>query len=375
MTPGDDPGEPASESQQELARQASKIFETPKLSPLQILVRAVLVAVLLYLIFGVLIPNFADYDEVWEAITSLSAAGIVLMIVLTLTIELLKAAAPSLLIDDLRLGQAFVTQGAAATVSNTIPGPSGVITKYAIYRRFGIDFIDFSRASVMNGVWSNLVALILPSIAMLLLATQEAIPHRVLAVTLLALCLSVVVVAIGVCIIRSERFARRFGELTGQLINWMRGLVNRPPSEAVGEAVVRFRFDVLETARHRGLRLTALVVGKEFCTYLALLVAVRSVDIERFDLTAIEVFAAYTFVRLLTLVEITPGNVGIAETLYISTLSWATPETSNSGIVGAVFVFRMFTYLGPIIMGGGCWLWLRYYFRRHPTPTGETVKA
>jgi uncharacterized membrane protein YbhN (UPF0104 family) len=373
MTSGDGPGESSYDSERELARRASQIFEAPKPAPLQILARAALVALLLYLIFGVLIPRFADYDEVWEAITSLSAVGLVLMIVLTLTIELMKSAAPSLLIDDLGLGQAFVAQEAAATVSNTIPGPSGTITKYAIYRRYGIEFIDFSRGTVMNGVWNNLIALVLPSIAMLLLATQETIPRRVLAVTLLALGISVVIVAVGVCIVRSARFARRFGELTGQFVNWIRGLVNRPPSEAVGEAVVRFRFDVMETARQRGFRLTAIIVGKEFSTYLALLVAVRSVDIERFDLTAIEVFAAYTFVRLLTLVEITPGNVGIAETLYISTLSWATPETSNSGIVGAVFVFRMFTYLGPIVIGGGCWLWLRYSFRRHPIQTNGAV--
>jgi putative heme transporter len=118
-----------------------------------------------------------------------------------------------------------------------------------------------------------------------------------------------------------------------------------------------------------------VIVGKELSTYLAQLIAVRSVDIQRFDLTAIEVFAAYTFVPPLTLVEITPGKVGVAETRYISTLSWATPETSNSGIVGAVLVFRMFTYLGPIVMGGGCWIWLRYYVRRHPVEVREAVGA
>jgi uncharacterized membrane protein YbhN (UPF0104 family) len=161
MTSGDGPGEPANDSERELARRASQIFEAPKPSPLQILARAILVVLLLYLIFGVLIPRFADYDEVWDAITSLSTVGLVLMIVMTLTIELLKAAAPSLLIDDLGLGQAFVAQEAAATVSNTVPGPSGVITKYAIYRRYGIEFIDFTRGTVMNGVWSNVVPLVI----------------------------------------------------------------------------------------------------------------------------------------------------------------------------------------------------------------------
>jgi putative heme transporter len=182
--------------------------------------------------------------------------------------------------------------------------------------------------------------------------------------------------AIVVCglVVRSERFARRFGELAGRLVNWMRGLVSRPPSDTVGEAVVRFRFDVLATARQRGVRLTLVILGKEVSTVLALLVAVRSLGVGRVDLTVIEVFAAYTLVRLLTLIEITPGNVGIAEALYISFLSWASPGTSEDVIVAAVFVFRMFTYLGPILLGGGCWLWLRRYFRRHPTHARQVVE-
>jgi putative heme transporter len=373
MTQG--PAEPSEESKRrKLASEASQIFEAPRQTPLQILARGTLVVVLLLLIFGVLIPQFADYSEVWNAITSLSATGLVLMVALTLTIELMKSAAPSLLIEKLGLGQAFLAQESAAVVSNTIPGPSGTIAKYATYRRYGIEFVDFSRGTVLNGVWSNIVPLVLPSIAMLLLATEETIPDRVVVLTLVALVISLAAIVVCGLVVRSERFARRFGELMGRLVNWMRGLVSRPPSDTVGEAVVRFRFDVLATARQRGVRLTLVILGKEVSTVLALLVAVRSLGVGRVDLTVIEVFAAYTLVRLLTLIEITPGNVGIAEALYISFLSWASPGTSEDVIVAAVFVFRMFTYLGPILLGGCCWLWLRRYFRRHPTHARQVVE-
>jgi putative heme transporter len=90
----------------------------------------------------------------------------------------------------------------------------------------------------------------------------------------------------------------------------------------MGEAVVRFRFDVLATARERGFRLTAIL------TYLAWLVSLRSLDVGRVDLTAVEVFA-WVLVRLLTIIELAPGNVGIAETSYIATLTRAAPNTSQ----------------------------------------------
>lgn len=209
MTQGAGPGEPSEDSKRiRLAREASQIFEAPRPTPLQILARGTLVALLLLLIFGVLVPQFADYSEVWDAITSLSAAGLALMIALTLTIELMKLAAPSLLIDGLGLGRAFLAQESAAVVSNTIPGPSGTIAKYTTYRRYGIEFVDFSRGTVVNGVWSNLVPLILPSIAMLLLTTEEEVPDRVLVLTLVALGLSVAAMVVGALVVRSERFAR-----------------------------------------------------------------------------------------------------------------------------------------------------------------------
>jgi uncharacterized membrane protein YbhN (UPF0104 family) len=363
------------ESSRRIAHEASQIFETPRLAPLQVLARGVLVALLLFLIFGVLIPQFANYDEVWAAIQSLSWTALILLMALTIVIELFKAEAPNLLIDRLRLGLAFLAQEASSLVSNTIPGPSGVIARYGIYRRYGIDLEDFSRATVVNSAWTNLIPLILPSIAVPLAATQETVPDRVVFLTVAALALSVLAIATGISIVRSERFARWFGEHAAQFVNWMRGLVSRPPTTTVGEAVVRFRFEVTDTAREHGVKLTAVVVGREFSTFLALLVSVRALDISRSELTAVEVFACYAVVRLLTIIEITPGNVGIAEALYIRTLSWSAPDVSENTIVAAVFVFRMFTYLGPIIMGGGCWLYLRRYLRMHPVESRPAAES
>ena len=375
MAHRDPPKEPPSGDEgRHLAREASQILETPRPTPLQILAQGALVALLLLVIFGVLIPKVADYGEVWDAITSLSITGIVLMIALTMAIEVAKAAAPSVLIDDLRFGQAFLAQEAAAVVSNTIPGPSGAVTRYAIDRRFGIEFVDFSRATVLVGVWSNLIPLLLPTLAIPLLAAEETVPRRVIILTVAALGISVTVIVIGGLILRSEHFARRFGELTGRFVNWLRGLANRPPSATIGEAVVRFRFDALDAARRRGVRLTLIILAKEFSTFLALLVAVRSLGVGRVDLSAIEIFAAYTLVRVLTLIELTPGNVGVADALYISFLSWATPTSDDHLVVAAVFVFRLFTYLGPIIVGGGCWLILRRRFARHPVDARRTAE-
>jgi putative heme transporter len=361
---GAEDGEPPEERGRHPEHESSKMLQPSKLSPLEILARGALVAILLYLIFGLVIPEFADYDEVWDAIMSLSWLALFTLVGLTVAIELGKSAAPSLLIDGLSLRQAFLAQETAAVVSNTIPGPSGTVAKFATYRRYGIDSIDFGRGTVMNGVWNHIVALTMPTLAIAMLATQEKVPGRVVAITLVALVISIVAITAGVLIMRSEPFARRFGELTARVVNWARGLVRRPPSATFNEEIARLRVDLLATTRTKGIRLAVVVVVKELTTYLALLVSLWAVDTDRADLTAIEVFASYAVVRLLTIIETTPGNVGVAEALYIATLSWAAPNTSQDVIVAGVFTFRMFTYLGPILIGLGCWYWLRRYFRR-----------
>jgi uncharacterized protein (TIRG00374 family) len=374
MTPGDrEP--PSIESAGDRQPGVPPMLETQKSSPVQKFVRITLTLLLVYLIFGVLIPSFASYEDVWDALTSLEPAAVLVLTALTLLIESCKAGSYALIIPPLRFGPAFLAQEAAAVVSNTVPGPSGTAARYVTYRKYGISPEDFGQSYVVNSAWGNAIPLILPSVGLALLSVQEEIPDRVATLAFIGLAVSVVGIALAVMVMRSERFAYRLGERFGRLWNWARGLVKRPPSEQVGDAVVRFRFDVLDTVRAHWAGLTFLILLREVATYLVLLTSLRALGAQQVDLTAIEVFAVYTVVRLATLIEITPGNVGISEALYISALSWAAEGQDQDTIVAAVFVFRMFTYLGPILVGGICSMILARRFRAQaaaPSASGIT---
>ena len=141
-------------------------------------------------------------------------------------------------------------------------------------------------------------------------------------------------------------------------------MVGKPPGEELGETVVKWRYDVVDIFRALWLGLIAIYVTREIATYLTLLASLRALGVGNDILTAIEIFAVYTVVRLATLVKITPGNVGITEALYIAALDWAAGGRDSDAIVAAVFVFRMFTYLGPILLGGGCSFLLARRFRK-----------
>lgn len=360
-SPGDGPPSPPG---------VPPILETKKTSPVQKLVRVTLTLLLVYLIFGVLIPSFASYEDVWDALTSLEPAAVLVLTGLTLLVESCKAGSYALIIPGLRFGPAFLAQESAAVVSNTVPGPSGTAARYVTYRKYGISSEDFGQSYVVNSAWGNAIPLILPSVGLALLSLQEDIPGNVLTLALIGLAVSAAGIVLAVMVMRSERFAYRLGERFGRALNWARGLVRRPPEEEVGKAVVRFRFDVLDTVRAHWAGLTFLILLREISTYLVLLTSLRALGAQQVDLTAIEVFAVYTVVRLATLVEITPGNVGISEALYIAALTWASEGQDEDVIVAAVFVFRMFTYLGPILLGGICSMILARRFRAQAATTG-----
>jgi uncharacterized protein (TIRG00374 family) len=360
--PGGDAAAPATPKSPVVESQRPDILTTKKASPIQSAVRISLTVLLLWLIFGVVIPSFADYATVWEAISSLTLEQFLLLSAMTLFVEITKALAPVTLISGLTLRWSFVADEASAAVSNTIPGPSGTAMRYLTYRRYGLSAADFGRSTIVNSIWNNALLLLAPSIIVPVLALVQPVPSRVLWIALLGLAISIVALFLIIAIVRSERFAYRVGALLGRSINWARGLRNQPPAEDVGRTVVRFRHETLDVVRQRWLPLSTVIVVKYLATYLVLLISLRAMGLGQDVLTNLEVLAVYAFVRLVTLIEITPGGVGIVEVLYISALSWATGGVDEDQIVAGVFVFRMFTYLTPILIGAVCYIILSRKF-------------
>jgi putative heme transporter len=341
-----------------------QLLEPEKTSPKQMIIRITLSLLLLYLIFGVLIPSFASYEDVWDALSSLGLVEVVALTALALLVESCKAGAFATIIERLRFPDAFLAQESAAVISNTVPGPSGTAARYVTYRKLGISSEDFATSYVVNSSVSNVLPLVMPAIGLILLSTQSEVPGAVWTLALLGLGVSLALLVLAILILRSERFARGFGERLGRFLNWLRGMVRRPPGDDLGVTVVNWRHDVVDILRQRWLGLVGLFVLRELATFSILLISLRALGVGHSVLTPIEVFAVHTVVRLATLIEITPGNVGITEALYISALDWAAGGRESDAIVAAVFVFRMFTYLGPIFFGGVSTLILGRKFRR-----------
>ena len=136
-----------------------------------------------------------------------------------------------------------------------------------------------------------------------------------------------------------------------------------------GEAFVRFRARTNSLLRRRWHVLTLATLAGHLTVYLVLLVSLRVLGVTADEVTAVEAFAAWSLVRLLGSIPITPGGLGIVE------LGLTTALVGFGGgqaeVVAAVLVYRVLTVVPTLLIGlltGATW-------KRYRPDHGQTDAA
>ena len=243
-------------------------------------------------------------------------------------------------------------------------------------RTWGFYTEDFARSWIFTSSLTNFTVLAMPAVAVVLVAIDNDVPGAVFALAAVALVVCVVAVWIVVRIVRSERFARRAGVLTGRVARWTASVARRRPTDRdFEEAAVGFRTDLRTSWRTLGTKVTFAVVGTYVVTGIIFGISLRATGVPRDVLGFGAVAVVYTLVRLLTIVNFTPGGVGVTEALYTSALLAATDGEYQSQIVAGVFLFRGLTYVGPILLGAVALLVWRFRRSWRVHPPEEPVGA
>jgi uncharacterized protein (TIRG00374 family) len=88
-----------------------------------------------------------------------------------------------------------------------------------------------------------------------------------------------------------------------------------------------------------------------------LLLALRFVGVTESQVGWAEALAVFTFARLLSAIPLTPGGLGVIEIALITGLTAA--GGMRAEVAAAVLVFRALTYVLPIPIGLGTYLFWR----------------
>jgi uncharacterized membrane protein YbhN (UPF0104 family) len=316
------------------------------------LARGMLTLLLLGLVAWVLLDNIGNLEEVGAALAGVSFQAGVLLVVLLLVVQVLVAAQLAITVPGLRMTRAIVAVEGASAVSNTVPGPSGTATRLGMLRSWGFYTDDFARSWLFTSSLTNLIVLVMPIFAVLIAAAEGEVSTGIVVLAAIGLAVSATGIVLVWLMLRSETFSRRIGTLAGRFARWARGVVHRRPSEQdFAEAAVRFRDDLRQTWSQRGGRVMSAVIAVYVLNGIILAVSMRAVGLGTDELPVGSIAVVYTLVRLLTIVNFTPGGVGVTEALYVSGFLAVTGGSDESQIVAGVILFRGLTYAGPIVLG------------------------
>jgi putative heme transporter len=342
-----------------------------KVTPGQI-VAFVFGIVIVVLIFTVAIPRFADYGEVWAAMKTLTPIEfwslMAAMVFNLFTYWLANQAA----MMGMSLGQSAVVTQTSTAVANSLPagGALAVGVSAAMLNSWGFTAGEITLYVGVTGIWNIFAKLALPMVALILLVvTGNTNPGLVTAAIIGALVLTGAVVVL-VLVFRSEAMARKVGDLIGRVLSALRKVVRKPPVADMGDRMVKFRRETIILVSRRWIRLTWTTLLSHVALFFVLVVSLRHMGVSEQEVAAVEIFAVYTFSRLLSAIPITPGGVGVIDLGYIAGLT-SIDKGEHAEIVAGVLIFRVLTYGVPILIGGVTyfiWRAKKGWFRDTPPP-------
>ncbi len=303
-------------------------------------------------IFVVVIPRFANYGDVWNTIRHISPTWLVFLgsgAVLNVATY-----APNWMValPGLNYSQSLRLTLSGTAIANVAPfgGAVSMGMQYRMLRVWGFSTPDSSRAMVITGVWNNLVNLALPLVGLSLLTLRGGknaaleISARIGAVVFVA------VLAAAWQVMRTDAGARTMGQWADKARNVWHRFRKQPTKSTAPDTFAAFRADSVLLLRARWLALTITTVVGVLSVFLVLAFSVRAVGITGLRVTYTEAFAAWASTRLLsTAFPVTPGGLGVVDVGLTTALRGFGAKAEPA--VAAVLVYRVLTWLPPIILG------------------------
>ena len=281
------------------------------------------------------------------------------------------------ILPSIRLREAAMVNLGSTAVANTLPagGALAMGVSWTMLSGWGVSGAEYVLYTLVSGIWNVFARLGLPVIAVLLIMTVSRPQAGLLAGAVAGLVLLVVVAAGFGLLLRSAKFALRADAALRPVLTLTCRLARRQPPSSSG-ALQGFRERASGLLAARGWRITAATAFGSLTLWLVLLASVRGVGLSQSQVSWQTTLAAFAFVRLLTVLPVTPGGVGITELGLVGILAAGADHKIAGQVTAAVLLYRALTYLTPIPGGALAWIGWRYVprLRRAQSTSWKTAQ-
>jgi putative heme transporter len=325
-------------------------------SRLRVVLRWAVAALIVAAVFVGVLPQLADLTAAWDALRALSGVALLQLALLTVAVLVATWVALARLIEGATFKQAALAHLLSTAVANTVPagGAVAVGVNLRVHGSYGRSVATTTTGLLAMGVLDNAVKLGLP---LLLVGLGPLVPGaEELPVSAAIGALAVLAVAVALAAVLGRE------PVVARVATWVQGLAarrGRGQGDWAGGAV-RYLRGLRTTLRHHGPSALAAVAASHLLQIALLIVALRALGVSDAHAGVVRVTVVYVLVRLVTALPITPGGLGVAELGLVAGLQVGAPAGLDGPILAAVVLFRLATYLLPVLLAPAAWAWYRW---------------
>jgi uncharacterized protein (TIRG00374 family) len=301
--------------------------------------------------FAFFLPQVADYRDVWDLVVELSWQWILALLAAS-ALNLVTFAPPWMVaLPGLDFRRAFILTQASTALSIVVPGGAavGMAGSYGMLRSWQFQPGQVTRAVTLTGLWNQFANLVFPIVALFMLSVTGEQTALLTTAAFVGVTVLGVAVALLVLVLATDALARGVGDVLARAVDAVLRRVRRGPVTWGGSGFVGFRREAVDLLRRRWHALTLATLAGHLTVFLVLVVCVRAFGIDSAQVSLAEAFAAWSLIRILGAIPLTPGGVGIIELgLTGALVAFGGP---NAAVVAAVLVYRFLTVVPTLVLG------------------------
>ena len=327
----------------------------------QRLLRAAVTILVLVLVFGFVLPKLADYRTVVDHIGDIDPIQWLLLTIFAGWFLIAYVFVFMSTLPGLRFREGFVVQTTATAINNSLPagGAIALPVTYSQFLSWGFAPEAVTAALLTAGVWDQLARLALPVLSVAAIAiTGEAIWWMWL-VSLGGIAVVVGAIWLISLVLRSQSAAVALGNRLDKIVNWGLAKIKRNRVD-VTTATLKFRDNVRHVALHRWRWVTAATVANHASMAALFVVSLRAVGVSSIDVSLPWLLLAFSLGRLLVIIPVSPGGLGLVDLGFIGLVSLGWGAGADADLISAgVLLYRALSFLPPILIGLGSWVFWR----------------
>jgi len=295
-----------------------------------------------------------DWATVGDALGHLALWQLPVLVFVVVVRQVLNASPLAIFIPGLGLYRATVNDQASILMCTVAPPPADLVIRVSMFKSWGIEVSRALAGVVMNTVSFYITRWYTPVIGFSLVLYDRFDQTFAWAAVIGTVAAAALVVVVRI-VASGEQAARWIGALAGRIVHRVRSTVD---PDAWADAVARFRAHVIDNLR-RGLPRSLLaLLAMVAVDALALVLAVRFVDVPASSLPAVEIVAAYMVTYPLTMFPV--FGIGILDAASLAVMVAYAGLEYESYLVAALTVWRIVTIATPLVLGAAAIpLWKR----------------